>query len=377
MLPEMRYIERELLPRLRERKAEKDRAAARQLSQWNGERGMCSLMLGLDEASVPELANLPRYDLEEIHYDPEKMFVSELRSALPVAFADGDGVPSVRANVGCGCVNTLTGGLGQTFFPDRMPWLLQHYGPDALAALTAEDISDSAQFAYGLECMRLMKEELEGTCVEVYPMDIQGPVDMAHLWLGNDFFYDVYDEPELVHHALSLAVECDTYAFRKCLEIIHPADHLAHYNCVVLPASAPLKLSEDTSTLLCADHIREYMLPYTRELLERFGGGYIHFCGSNPFLLPEVLGMDRRMTGLNLGNPARHDFASVLPELAARGRQYISTGGAPYPDRGTVRQACAPDGSFHMFFRVTCKKEEQARLLDARDEYVRGALAEK
>ena len=34
MLPEMRYIENELLPMLREKKAEQEAKAERQLSQW-------------------------------------------------------------------------------------------------------------------------------------------------------------------------------------------------------------------------------------------------------------------------------------------------------------------------------------------------------
>ena len=374
MLQEMRYIEQELLPMLRERKAKQDAAARTQLNQWAGKRGVCSLMLGLDADSVPELKMLPAYNLEEIHYDIEKMFVNELRSAIGVALAEGDGVPSVRANVGCGCINTLLGGVKQTFYPDKMPWLHERIAPDVLMELTKADITESEEFKFGLECMRYMKRQLEGTGIQVYPMDIQGPVDMAHLWLGNDFFYDVYDEPELVHHALQLAVECDEYAFNKCLEIIRPEEFVAHYNCLALPADKPMKISEDTSTLLCGEHLEEYMQPYTAQLFDRVGGGYIPYCGDNKFLLPIVTAFEHSCIGMNFGNPERHDFAKLFPELNKRGKSYISTGGAPFLSEEIVREACAEDGSFHMFFRMNCSRDEQQKLLEARDRFVENAL---
>ena len=124
MLPEMKYIEGELLPMLRERAQKHEKSAQKQLRQWRGEKGVCSLLLHVSDA--PEAAMLPDYDLKEIHEDPEKMFVSQLKAALSSALADGDAVPSVRANVGCGALCTLMGGLKQTFFEDKMPWLLHH-----------------------------------------------------------------------------------------------------------------------------------------------------------------------------------------------------------------------------------------------------------
>ncbi len=375
MLEEMKYIDEELLPLLRERKKERESAAKRQLDQWAGKPGVCSLMLSLPAEDNPHLRYLPQYDLEEIHYDVEKMFVSELRSALSVALSKGDGVPSVRANVGCGCVSTLLGGIKQLFFRDKMPWLQERIEPERLMAMTKDDIEESKEFKFGLECMRFMKEKLEGTGIEVYPMDIQGPIDMAHLWLGDDFFYDLYDDPELVHHALQLAVDCDEYAFRKCLEIIQPKGHLAHYNCLVLPLDKPVKISEDTSTLLSQAHIKEYMRPYTEQLLNRLGGGYIHFCGSNPHLLPEVVGFGETVIGLNLGNPERYDFETLLPELIRNKKCYVSTGnGLPNLSESLLRAACGEDGSFHVFLRAECKKDEQQRLLDARDEMIEAIL---
>ena len=87
-------IENELLPMLRETAAPKMKARAqKQLAQWAGTPGVrCEFY----SADTPRAARLPGYNTLEIHYDCEKMFVSQLKMALGVALSDSDGVPSVR-----------------------------------------------------------------------------------------------------------------------------------------------------------------------------------------------------------------------------------------------------------------------------------------
>lgn len=360
MLPEMRCIEGELLPMLRERARKHEKSAEKQLRQWRGEKGVCSLLLSVRD--LPEIKALPVYNNEEIHYDPEKMFVNELRAALSTALADGDAVPSVRANVGCGALCTLLGGLKQSFFPDKMPWLLEHLEIDQLMELTEEDIEESPEFRMGIEQMKYMKEMLQGTGISVYPMDLQGPIDMAHLLMGNEFFYALYDDPDAVHHALQLSVACDIYGMRKCFEIIEPNDYVCHYNGLVLPKETPLKISEDTSTLISEKHLKEFMLPYTEKLMEHFGGGYIHYCGDNRHLYEIVPGI-KGSIGLNFGNPERHDAKNALDTLAVRGQCYY--GRFPnFSAREHVRMARQENGCFNVFLTETCTMDEQARVLD-------------
>jgi len=368
MLPEMRYIEAELLPMLRERAAKHEQSAQKQLRQWRGEKGVCSLLLSVND--LPEIQALPVYNYEEIHYDPEKMFVNELRGALSSALADGDAVPSVRANVGCGALCTLLGGLKQSFFPDKMPWLLDHLSIDQLKELTAEDIKESSEFKAGLEQMKYMKEMLAGTGISLYPMDLQGPIDMAHLLMGNEFFYALYDDPDAVHHALELSVACDIYGMEKSFEIIQPKDYVCHYNGLVLPAETPLKISEDTSTLLCADHINEFMVPYTEKLLERFGGGYIHYCGDNRHLL-EIVPAIKKNIGLNFGNPERHDPKEVLDALALHGQCYYGRFSA-LSNVDHVHFSRQENGCFNAFITASCKAEEQSQVLDEFNEALNG-----
>lgn len=360
MLPEMRFVEAELLPMLREQSGKYQAGIDKQLRQWKGEAGNCSLLLNVTD--VPEAALLPDYDNYEIHYDPEKMFISQLKGALSTAMAKGDGVPSVRANVGCGALCTLYGGLKQTFFTDKMPWLQEHLTLEEIEEIAVDQLQESAEFKAGLEQMRFMKEMLKGTGIELYPMDLQGPIDVAHLLMGDVFFYDLYDEPELVHKALEMAVAADIYGMEKCFEIIQPTDHVCHYNGLVLPGATPLKVSEDTSTLLCKEHLLEYMKPYTEKLLAHFGGGYIHYCGNNQHLL-EIIPTVKKCIGLNFGNPERHDPKRVIGDLHRAGMIYYGNFSQLSLEEH-LKVARRQDGRYPVIITASCKMEEQDRILE-------------
>jgi len=332
-------IESDLLPLLRETVEPQMKARAdKQLALWAGTPGLCCEFHGVD---TPWAARLPDYDLAEIHWDSEKMLVSQLKSALSVALSDSDGVPSVRANMGCGLVGGLFG-LEQRVFPDKMPWLLEHLSKEQILALQPGEFTITDEYRQALEHMRYMKDMLRGTGIEVFPLDLQGPVDSAHLLYGDDFFYDLYDDPGFIHHLLDLTHAALVRLMTDCFEIIQPGDFVAHYNRLVLPSQAPLKVSEDTTTLLGREHIFEYCVPRTKALLDHFGGGYVHYCGWNPHLYEAVVEHIKPL-GLNLGNAEKHGMAAILRDLAGRGMFYFGS-----CDEGIVHEA-ERDGVRYLF----------------------------
>ena len=318
-----RFIDDELLPMLREEAApDMPRRVRKQLALWAGTPGVrCEIY----SKSTPWAERLPSYDLAEIHWDCEKMLVSQLKGAVGMALSGSDGVPSVRANMGCGLVGGLFG-LRQQVYPDKMPWLLEHLPKEQILALRPGEFDITDEYRQALAHMRYMKDMLRGTGIEVYPIDLQGPVDTAHLIYGDDFFYDLYDDPGFVHHLLDLAHAALVRLMEDCFEIIQPGEFVAHYNGLVLPASAPLKISEDTTTLLGREHIFEHCVPRTKALLDHFGGGYVHYCGWNPHLF-EAVTEHIKPLGLNFGNPEKHDMAAVLRDLAGRGMFYYGSCG--------------------------------------------------
>ena len=281
----------------------------------------------LDSAMPEEFADYPRFTYREIHYDAEKMLYNGLLGAIGAQAGGRESVPSVRANMGCGIVPALFG-LVQELFDDKMPWLQQRLTADQIREMTAEDLAITPEFRQALDHMEYMAEHLRGTGVRVYPLDIQGAFDTAHLVMGDDIFYQMFDEPELVHHLLSLSCDAIAMAFRECLKRIPGSDvTVAHYSYLAIPrALGGLKLSEDTSTLLSPSAIDEFVKPYMHRALESAGGGYVHYCGRNDALLEAVLN-EPLAHGLNFGNPDKHDMAQVLARCAAHEKLFI--GGMP------------------------------------------------
>jgi hypothetical protein len=307
-------------------KADKERfvyAAKCQLQLWNGEKpDRQPLLLGCD-VNLDNLAMWPYYNTRETHYHSEKMFLAGLKAVLCAAAGGREAVPSIRANMGCGIFPTLFPGIRQELFDDKMPWIVKHLDKAAITGLNAADLRIGDEFAAGLQHMTYMADQLKDTGCQVFPMDVQGPFDIAHLVYGDAIFLDLFDDPPFVHHLLELSCQAIFLGMQACFEVIPESSlQVAHYNNLVMPRSkGGIKTSEDTATLLSKEHIDEFVIPYLDQVLEHFGGGYIHYCGKNPHLLDAVLQMPLAF-GLNLGNPEKHDMVEVLHRCARAGKIY-------------------------------------------------------
>ncbi len=273
----------------------------------------------------------------------------------------------MRSNMGCGIYPTLFG-LEQDIFPDKMPWLRRHLTKETIRAMKKNDLAFGREFTEALEQMAYMKEMLKGTGVMIYPLDLQGIIDIGHLVLGDAFFYELYDDPDFVHHLLTLVEEASIMGIREVLRIIDPGEYVAHYNDVVLPVDTPLKLSEDTTTLISGEHITEFAMPHTRNVLKAFGGGYMHYCGRNDLLLNAALD-EARVIGLNFGNPDKHDMEAVLRKVAAAGKVFYGNC-QKKPDETNrayftriIAAQWREDGKASLLLPFSCKAEEREAVL--------------
>ena len=327
----------------------------------------------LSSALPPEFADYPRFTYKEIHYDKEKMLYNGLLDALSAQAGGRESVPSVRANMGCGIVPALFG-LVQDLFDDKMPWLQHHLKPDQIQEMTAADLSITSQFQQALDHMEYMADMLRDTGVRVYPLDIQGAFDTAHLVMGDEIFYQMFDDPELVHHLMDMCCDAIAIAYRECLKRMPGSDvTVTHYNYLAIPRElGGIKLSEDTSTLLSPSAIDEFVKPYMHRALENAGGGYIHYCGRNDALLEAVL-EEPLAYGLNFGNPDKHDMAEVLTQCAAHGKLFV--GGMPQLENETVRDfmkrvagASSKDGVCYLLLTQYACEDQKKEYCAAWDE---------
>ena len=345
-----------------------------QCSIWRGEKtNMPPLALS---CWLTEEQNswLPYYNYKEIHFDNEKMFCNGLRDVLSVINGNYGAVPSMRANMGCGIIPSLFGPQ-QRLFEDIMPWLVDHVKKENIKYNYDFIINDSLEFFAAMDHMDFMtgilrENDLTGK-VFIYPLDLQGPVDTAHLIYGDDFFYDLYDDPEFVQRLLKVSCEAVYFAMNECFTRIEKSDEfVAHYNYLIIPASmGGMKISEDTTTLLSPDLIDEFARPHLHNMLDFFNGGYVHYCGKNDYLL-KVLFDEPLVRGINFGNPEKQDIVKILENCCKTGKIYVGrlpmNSGESYFDY--FSRILEPSynkeiGSFHIIPEFSCNLNERGNVI--------------
>jgi len=313
----------ELYTIIAERAGEYMKAAEDQCAVWEGRKPACQPLL-LHGPLPASSSAWPRFSTREIHFDKDKMLITGMCAMAHSTLGKMQSVPSIRANMGCGIFPSLFPGILPELFDDhRMPWVIKHLDKATLEKINPEDLKLTDEFKLGLEHMVYMAEKIRGTGAFLFPLDLQDAIDVAHLVYGDQFFYDLYDDPPFINHLLDLSCRAIEIGITECLKIIPGSDKIVtHYNQLAMPRSqGGIKFSEDTSTLLGPDHIDEFTIPSLKRQLEYTGGGYVHFCGHNVHLLDSVLSTEK-VRGVNFGNPEKYDMEKVLSRVAKAGKVY-------------------------------------------------------
>ena len=308
-----------------------EQARQRQAAVWRGETpDRWPIFLGAP--LTPEQQAIPNPDLREAFYDADLMLCSQVRGACSSANSGSDAVPSIRGNFGVGTTLACVG-LEQQVFPDKMPWLKQHLTREQIARLEPDDIRIQGTFERGLDAMRRFEEVMQGT-VAVYCMDTQGPLDLAHLMIGDDLFVLFLDDPPFVHHLLELCVELGVRTHTWMKEVTgEPLDQIYHANNLYAE-NMGIRICEDTTAVLGPHTIEEFALPYTARLASHFGGGWMHYCGRHDGLTEMACAMPD-LRGINFGHipgfEHDHPFEEDLEICLKGGKVYYG----PWPRRPT------------------------------------------
>jgi hypothetical protein len=154
--------------------------------------------------------------------------------------------------------------------------------------------------------------------IHVYLPDTLGPFEIAHAVYGNNIFYDLYDDPEFVHYLLNLCTEIYIQVTEKLKEVLGEEKTICYHGHAlsrgIYMRNGGTRISEDSATLISPQQIDEFVIPYNQKALEAFGGGFIHFCGKNDYLLESYLKLDK-VRAVNLGNPEKYDFDTTMQKF--------------------------------------------------------------
>jgi hypothetical protein len=156
-----------------------------------------------------------------------------------------------------------------------------------------------------LNHIRKFNEVVNGI-VPKYCLDTQGPLDLAHLILGDDIFYEMYDDPKFVHHLMEISLQLSI----KCTEIVKELTGEAHGEHVhsnsLYADNMGVRICEDTTAIISPDAMDEFAMPYTARLVNHFDGAWIHYCGRHDDLTAKICNMPN-VRGINFGHIANHE----------------------------------------------------------------------
>lgn len=279
----------------------------------------CGAPLTDEQKSV--LQPLPENTHEEFHSHPLTL-IAGLAGAASVANADSDSAPAIRANTGAGTIATPFG-VSYEIFDDKMPWVTEHVSLDDLDDFDADTAPLGGVMEIVIERSAYLAQKLAGSSITPFCYDSQGPFDAAHLVIGDDIFLAMYDEPDRVHNLLDQCTRMIIRTTRLYKEAVgEPIDGGRHSNFAM---RGGIRICEDTSTLISREQVAEFVTPYTRQLLQAFGGGWVHYCGRNDHLYEAIMDDIPEYYGVNFGNPDMHDMPAVIAECARKGKTYIGS----------------------------------------------------
>lgn len=264
------------------------------------------------------LVDLQPYPYIEAFDNPEKMMFNELLwsfSSIVNSVKLKDYFPyQIRSNHGIGIINSMFSQSIKLVNND-MPWVEPvENGMDSIKKIIKKGIPDFKSGLGGkvLETHQFYIDKLKeypkcDKAIHVTQPDMQGPFDIAHLMLGSDVFYEVYDNEDILLELLDLIAE--TYiGYRKFIEP-YLTDKAGGKSVYVHGAiyGGKVIIKDDTAMInLSKPQYEKFSQAFNRKILDEFTGS-IHYCGQEREWHHQVL-MNPSLKTVQYGNPEMHDI---------------------------------------------------------------------
>lgn len=288
----------------------------------------------------PADQQFPKYPFSEVFRSPEKMLYNELVSIgnnvwNSVRLRD-DYPLQIRPNYGIGLIASLFGAEIRVD-EDRMPWVMHIESEERFRKVISHGIPDIRGGLAGKirETYEVFQELLRpypkcAQAIRLTQPDMQGPFCNLQMIRGEETFYDLYDDPEMVHEALDVITDT-MIAFQRSLPALNDrAGSHAHYILFgIFGGGFLLKLDTETA-MISEDMYEEFCMPYNKRILDAVGGGSVHFCGGGK-KWPSQRIPEENIYSVNFGNSDMQDILTDWTEARDRKISTIGYGwGLPY-----------------------------------------------
>ena len=295
---------------------------------WNGE--ITAPVFTPERKKVTAIGTeLKKININDALTDVELMLDRELEDVCR-KLSSQNKVLGIRANYGTGIMSSLFGApiFEMPRHTDTLPTTKPFEDSDKMQKIAERGVPDlyggfgANVFAFGEYCAEVFKNYPKiQKYVNMYHPDTQGPLDVTDLMWGSDIFYEMYDDPDLVHSVLRTVT--DTYkAFMEKWFAMYPNDReLSVHWAIMFKGNIFLRL--DSAVNISVDFYNEFSKPYDRELFDHFGGGCMHFCGKGDHFISSLCEIDS-LTGINLSQPHLNDMDKIINAVTTNEKRIIA-----------------------------------------------------
>ena len=91
----------------------------------------------------------------------------------------------------------------------------------------------------------------------------------------------------------------------------------------ILRHRGAIVLRDDSAMNLSPELYKEFAAPYDEELLKRFGGGVVHFCGRGDHYIEELCSIPY-VTGINMSQPHLNDMEKIYRNTVDKGIKLLA-----------------------------------------------------
>ena len=270
---------------------------------------------------IPIIDQSLLFPYAEAFQDPYKMMYNELLQtcggSVYSSIQTKDFFPlHIRSNHGIGIIPSLFG-LSSKILYNNMPWVEHFDSRDEVKRIIQKGIPDLNKGlverviqTHHFYLDKLKNYPLCSQGIKVSQPDMQGPFDIAHLMLGTDIFYLVYENPLLLHELLELITE--TYIrLRKYIDKLLTdktiGDAVYVHGAIYL---GQVVIKDDTAVVnLSPEMYDEFSWQYNKKIFTEFRGS-LHSCGKMKDWLYDIID-DNNLMSINYGNPEMQNFQNI------------------------------------------------------------------
>ena len=304
------------------------------LSQWRdfwGGKCEDAIFVPKRKMTSEPTVELPKININDAVEDYDLMLQAQLVN-VSKALSRGTSALGIRANYGTGILPSLFD--AEIFIMPRSQNTLptvRTFGDDdkireivEAGAPSIDKAFGKKAFEFGEICLDVFKDYPKiSKYVQMFHPDTQGPLDIAELLWGSEMFYNMYDEPELVHAFMEIICETYTTFLEKWFKMYpNKPDMNVHWDYFM---KGNICIRNDSAMNLSPELYSEFAFGYDKRLLKHFGGGMVHFCGRGDHYI-DILATAPDLNAINLSQPHLNNMDKIYGSLFSNGKKILGLG---------------------------------------------------